>query len=148
MEMEDTISKIQTLAEALRANRAEQKSLRSQLDSLKATEEDLKTSILNLMGPAKTVNLDGVGRLTRTMKSRYEIRNIEALAYKMLELMVKNGRNGLPLSEGLLLQQRTSKTAIDEILGTEGLDENARAQYIASAGLAEVSEPNLSLTKN
>lgn len=148
MEMEDTISKIQTLAEALRANRAEQKSLRSQLDSLKATEEDLKTSILNLMGPAKTVNLDGVGRLTRTMKSRYEIRNIEALAYKMLELMVKNGRNGLPLSEGLLLQQRTSKTAIDEILDTEGLDENARAQYIASAGLAEVSEPNLSLTKN
>lgn len=148
MEMEDTISKIQTLAEALRANRAEQKSLRSQLDSLKAMEEDLKTSILNLMGPAKTVNLDGVGRLTRTMKSRYEIRNIEALAYKMLELMVKNGRNGLPLSEGLLLQQRTSKTAIDEILDTEGLDENARAQYIASAGLAEVSEPNLSLTKN
>lgn len=148
MEMEDTISKIQTLAEALRANRAEQKSLRSQLDSLKATEEDLKTSILNLMGPAKTVNLDGVGRLTRIMKSRYEIRNIEALAYKMLELMVKNGRNGLPLSEGLLLQQRTSKTAIDEILDTEGLDENARAQYIASAGLAEVSEPNLSLTKN
>lgn len=147
MEMEDTISKIQTLAEALTANRAEQKSLRSQLDCLKATEEELKTSILNLMGPAKTVNLDGVGRLTKTSKSRYEIRNIESLAYKMLELMVHNGRNGLPLSEGLLLQQRVSKTAIDEIIDAEGLDDNARSQYIASAGLAEVVEPNLSFTK-
>ena len=147
MEMEDTISKIQTLAEALTANRAEQKSLRSQLDWLKAAEEELKTSILNLMGPAKTVNLDGVGRLTQTSKRRYEIRNIESLAYKMLELMVHNGRNGLPLSEGLLLQQRVSKTAIDEIIDAEGLDDNARSQYIASAGLVEVVEPNLSFTK-
>lgn len=65
----------------------------------------------------------------------------------MLELMVHNGRNGLPLSEGLLLQQRVSKKAIDEIIDAEGLDDNARSQYIASAGLAEVVEPNLSFTK-
>ena len=128
-------------------NKSQQKSLREQLDILKNEEEALRRSILLAMGAAKSINLEGLGRITRTTKSYYSISNVEKLALQMFKLMLENGKRGMPLSEGLLLQQRVSKSALDAIMDSLELDENQRLAYIAETGLTEVSEPALSLTK-
>lgn len=147
MENNNTLSRMTSLVEELIANRGQQKSLREQLDELKGQEEDLKRSILLCMEGAKSINLEGLGRVTRTTKTYYSISNIEKLAVQMFKLMLENGQRGMPLSEGLLLQQRVSKSALDGIMDSLELDETQRAAYIAEAGLNEVSEPALSLTK-
>ena len=147
MENNSTLSRMTSLVEELIANRGQQKSLREQLDELKGQEEDLKRSILLCMEGVKSINLEGLGRITRTTKTYYSISNIEKLAVQMFKLMLENGQRGMPLSEGLLLQQRVSKSALDGIMDSLELDETQRAAYIAEAGLNEVSEPALSLTK-
>lgn len=147
MENNSTLSRMTSLVEELIANRGQQKSLREQLDELKGQEEDLKRSILLCMEGAKSINLEGLGLITRTTKTYYSISNIEKLAVQMFKLMLENGQRGMPLSEGLLLQQRVSKSALDGIMDSLELDETQRAAYIAEAGLNEVSEPALSLTK-
>ena len=147
MENNSTLSRMTSLVEELIANRGQQKSLREQLDELKGQEEDLKRSILLCMEGAKSINLEGLGRVTRTTKTYYSISNIEKLTVQMFKLMLENGQRGMPLSEGLLLQQRVSKSALDGIMDSLELDETQRAAYIAEAGLNEVSEPALSLTK-
>lgn len=147
MENNSTLSRMTSLVEELIANRGQQKSLREQLDELKGQEEDLKRSILLCMEGAKSINLEGLGRITRTTKTYYSISNIEKLAVQMFKLMLENGQRGMPLSEGLLLQQRVSKSALDGIMDSLELDETQRAAYIVEAGLNEVSEPALSLTK-
>lgn len=147
MENNSTLSRMTSLVEELIANRGQQKSLREQLDELKGQEEGLKRSILLCMEGAKSINLEGLGRITRTTKTYYSISNIEKLAVQMFKLMLENGQRGMPLSEGLLLQQRVSKSALDGIMDSLELDETQRAAYIAEAGLNEVSEPALSLTK-
>lgn len=143
----NTLSQTARLVGELIANREQQKSLREQLDCLKAKEDELKKSILLCMEGAKSINLEGLGRITRTTKSYYSINNIEKLALQMFKLMLENGKRGMPLSEGLLLQQRVSKSALDAIMDSLELDENQRLAYIAETGLTEVSEPALSLTK-
>ena len=143
----NSISQMATLVEQLMQNKSQQKSLREQLDILKNEEEALRRSILLAMGAAKSINLEGLGRITRTTKSYYSINNVEKLALQMFKLMLENGKRGMPLSEGLLLQQRVSKSALDAIMDSLELDENQRLAYIAETGLTEVSEPALSLTK-
>ena len=143
----NSISQMATLVEQLMQNKSQQKSLREQLDILKNEEEALRRSILLAMGAAKSINLEGLGRITRTTKSYYSISNVEKLALQMFKLMLENGKRGMPLSEGLLLQQRVSKSALDAIMDSLELDENQRLAYIAETGLTEVSEPALSLTK-
>lgn len=143
----NSISQMATLVEQLMQNKSQQKSLREQLDILKNEEETLRRSILLAMGAAKSINLEGLGRITRTTKSYYSINNVEKLALQMFKLMLENGKRGMPLSEGLLLQQRVSKSALDAIMDSLELDENQRLAYIAETGLTEVSEPALSLTK-
>lgn len=143
----NSISQMATLVEQLMQNKSQQKSLREQLDILKNEEESLRRSILLAMGAAKSINLEGLGRITRTTKSYYSINNVEKLALQMFKLMLENGKRGMPLSEGLLLQQRVSKSALDAIMDSLELDENQRLAYIAETGLTEVSEPALSLTK-
>lgn len=143
----NSISQMATLVEQLMQNKYQQKSLREQLDILKNEEEALRRSILLAMGAAKSINLEGLGRITRTTKSYYSINNVEKLALQMFKLMLENGKRGMPLSEGLLLQQRVSKSALDAIMDSLELDENQRLAYIAETGLTEVSEPALSLTK-
>lgn len=143
----NSISQMATLVEQLMQNKSQQKSLREQLDILKNEEDALRRSILLAMGAAKSINLEGLGRITRTTKSYYSINNVEKLALQMFKLMLENGKRGMPLSEGLLLQQRVSKSALDAIMDSLELDENQRLAYIAETGLTEVSEPALSLTK-
>lgn len=147
MENNNTLSRMTSLVEELLAIREQLKSLREQQDILKDKENELKRSILLCMEGAKSINLEGIGRVTRTTKTYYSIANVEKLAIQIFKLMIEAGQKGMPLSEALLLQQRVSKSALDAIMENMELDENQRLAYIAEAGLNEVSEPALSLTK-
>lgn len=147
MENNSTLSRMTSLVEELLALREQLKSLREQQDILKDKENELKRSILLCMEGAKSINLEGIGRVTRTTKTYYSIANVEKLAIQIFKLMIEAGQKGMPLSEALLLQQRVSKSALDAIMENMELDENQRLAYIAEAGLNEVSEPALSLTK-
>lgn len=147
MENNSTLSRMTSLVEELLAIREQLKSLREQQDILKDKENELKRSILLCMEGAKSINLEGIGRVTRTTKTYYSIANVEKLAIQIFKLMIEAGQKGMPLSEALLLQQRVSKSALDAIMENMELDENQRLAYIAEAGLNEVSEPALSLTK-
>lgn len=147
MENNNTLSRMTSLVEELLALREQLKSLREQQDVLKDKENELKRSILLCMEGAKSINLEGIGRVTRTTKTYYSIANVEKLAIQIFKLMIEAGQKGMPLSEALLLQQRVSKSALDAIMENMELDENQRLAYIAEAGLNEVSEPALSLTK-
>lgn len=147
MENNNTLSRMTSLVEELLALREQLKSLREQQDILKDKENELKRSILLCMEGAKSINLEGIGRVTRTTKTYYSIANVEKLAIQIFKLMIEAGQKGMPLSEALLLQQRVSKSALDAIMENMELDENQRLAYIAEAGLNEVSEPALSLTK-
>lgn len=128
--------------------KAQASDLNQQLKELKDKEDALRRSILLEMGGAKSVNLDGIARITRKDRTHYEIRNGEALAYAMLERMVANAKEGFPLAEGVLLQQRVAARALEEIMDNLGLDDAGQEAYLAKAGLAKVVEPTLSVTKN
>lgn len=145
--MTDSISSIAAMAGRLADLKAQISDLNEQLKNLKDEEHQLKAQILLEMGAAKTVNLDGIGRLTRKNSTRYEIRDIELVAQAMLRIMVENGRAGRPLSDGLLLQQRTSARNIEDIMDAAGLEGDAEEAYITQAGLARVTEQTLSFTK-
>lgn len=141
-------SNLMDMARELADLKARISALNEDLKALKDREADLKRSVLIEMGPAKSVNLEGVGRLVRKNNTRYEIRDIEALAMAMLKVMVANGKAGRPLSDGLLLQQRVSARNLEEVMDAEGLDEASEEAYINGAGLARVTEQSLSFTKN
>lgn len=141
-------SNLMDMARELADLKARISALNEDLKALKDREADLKRSVLIEMGPAKSVNLEGVGRLVRKNNTRYEIRDIEALAMAMLKVMVANGKAGRPLSDGLLLQQRVSARNLEEVMDAEGLDEASEEAYINGAGLARVIEQSLSFTKN
>lgn len=146
--MTDTITNLAGLVGELIALKARISDLNRTLKDLKEEEESLKRSILLSMGTAKSMTLDGLGRVTRKERSHYEIRDNEAFAYAMFERMLENGKKGLPLGEGLMLQQRASGRAIDEIMDSLGLDAAGQEEYLARAGLAKVSETTLSITRS
>ena len=143
-----TISSLRNLVEELLALKAQISDLSDTLKDLKAQEESLKTSILYQMEGSKSMNLDGLAKIVRKEKTHYEIRDREALARAILRLMVEQGQQGKPLSEALLLQQRVSSRVLEEHLEAMGLDEATETGYLESSGLARVTEPTLSITRN
>lgn len=143
-----TISSLRSLVEELLALKGQISDLSDKLKDLKAQEESLKTSILYQMEGSKSMNLDGLAKIVRKEKTHYEIRDREALAHAILRLMVEQGQQGKPLSEALLLQQRVSSRVLEEHLEAMGLDETAETGYLESSGLARVTEPTLSITRN
>lgn len=145
--MTDTISNLSSLVSELVDLRTRITGLNNELKELKSREDDLKRSILLEMGGAKSIHLEGVGRIVRKEKVHYEIRNQEALAVAILRRMIEQGQKGQPLSEALLLQQRVSSRLLEDTMDAMGLDESQQEVYLAEAGLVRVSEPALSLTK-
>lgn len=145
--MADMFSELSSMAGQLAEVQQQLARVREVEKALKAREEELRRNILLGMGTAKSLNLEGVGRLVRRDKTRYEIRNIEALSLAMLMRMVDNGKNGRPLADGLLLQQRVAARNLEEVLSMQGLDPEQEEAYIQRAGLAKVVEPALTFTK-
>lgn len=98
-------------------------------------EKELQEMIMTEMSAQgiKSANVEGVCRVERSTRKHYEIRDVEALARKMLELMVQAGQRGGPLSDGLLLQNRSrlSKANVELVLGDVEDEKEAAALGVA-----------------
>lgn len=112
-------------------------------------EEELKRLILLEMSAQnlKSAHIDGVGRITQKNTYRYEIKNVELLAYRMFENMVKCLQEKRPLTDALLFQQRLSKTNVEDYLSILS-PSGETPELLASFGLSKIEEPNLSVTKS
>lgn len=91
---------------------AQRKELEEQAKKLKAEiEEPLKNTILQYMADhdVQSIHYPSVGRVVRTVKSHYEIKDKEQFALTILRALVAAGQDGRPLSDGMIVQYRVSK---------------------------------------
>lgn len=103
----------------------------------------------------KTANIEGLGRVTRKENYHYEIQDVEALARKMLENMVRAHNEGRPLSDGFLLQRRVHKDNVETLLADQGVLDQDRdltgkdpaEKELEKFGLKKASKNVLSFTK-
>lgn len=129
--------------------RKDRMALEKEADELKnGRETELKKLILLEMSAQnmKSAHLEGVGRVTSKQTYHYEIENIELLAYRMLENMVSCAQNNRPLSDGLLFQQRISKSNVEDFIANLSPSGDT-PELLATFGLRKVEEPTLSVTK-
>ena len=129
--------------------RKKRMALEKEADEIKnGRESELKKLILLEMSAqnVKSAHLEGVGRITSKQTYHYEIENIELLAYRMLENMVACSKAGRPLSDGLLFQQRISKSNVEDYMASISPGGDT-PELLTTFGLKKVEEPSLSVTK-
>lgn len=124
--------------------RTRRMALEKEADGIKqGREAELKSAILLELSAQgiKTINFDGVGRITSRNKSYYEVQDPDRLAFALLGSLVKAGNEGRPLSDGLFLQRRVSSEVFETLLDE---DKNTPMEQY---GIAQVTRQELSLTK-
>lgn len=111
-------------------------------------EKELEQAILLEMTSEgiKTINLEGIGRVTNQARSHWEITDIETLAQQMFKCMLESLKAGRACSDGLLLQRRVSKEQLESFIEKAGATNEDAAR--AAFGVKQVSENSLSITKN
>ena len=138
-------SGIRQVAERYSEVRAAREALEAQAKELKAQEDELKSQLiveLNTQG-MPSVRLEGLGRFVVKMNTRYDIKDIDLVARQMMQRMVDNAKAGRPWADGLLLQKRTAKGVIDELIESGELDD----EQLASVGLAKTEIADLTFTR-
>jgi hypothetical protein len=147
------MQELNNLVKRLVSVRAKRLDLEKQADELKNGEEkDLTTQILALMssGGMKSCHIPGVARLASKTTYHYEITDIDALVMLSFKQMIQAGKEGRPISEGLMFQRRPSKENIEaymhDILRITPDDDGYDASC-AGVGVAHVGKETLSVTK-
>lgn len=145
METSSNAASVRIAADEYARIRVQRDALEAQLKELKAREDEAKATLIAAMSADNmpSVRFEGLGRFVIKQNHRYDIQDIDLVCRAMLARMVDNGRNGRPLSDGLILQKRTAKTVLDEIIETESTD----AAALAGMGLAEVVTTDLTFTR-
>lgn len=145
MEVSQNSVSVRTVAAEYVQLRSQREALEAQAKELKAREDEAKQTLIAAMSADNmpSVRFEGLGRFVIKQNHRYDIQDIERVCYAMLERMVKNAQEKRPLSDGLLLQKRTAKAVLDEIIETESVDEAA----LANMGLAEVTTADLTFSR-
>lgn len=148
---------ITDLVESYIEVRTRRQELEAKANDIKNGEEqELKTLILAEMAAQgmKSVHLEGVGRVTSRVSYHYEIKDMEKLSKCMFKAMATAIENGRPVSDGLLLQRRVSKEALENLIGdtVQKVNQNASqedydriSEYLF--GVKNVGKNNLSITK-
>lgn len=133
------------LANAFADARAQREKIEALAKEAKAKEEQLKESLISEMAAQQipSVKFDKVGRFVLKPSVRYDIADINLVARAMLAQMVDNGKNGRPLSDGLILQKRTAKTVIEEMADALSWGE----KDFAERGLTPVEKMDMTFTR-
>lgn len=136
---------IRQAAEKYAEIRAAREVLEAQAKEMKAQEDELKAQLIMEMNTQgmPSVRLEGLGRFVVKMNTRYDIKDIDLVARQMMQRMVDNAKTGRPWGDGLLLQKRTAKGVIDELIESGELDET----QLASVGLAKTEVSDLTFTR-
>lgn len=115
-------------------------------------EKDLTNQILAVMSAEglKSFHLPGVAKVASRTTYHYELTDINALVMLSFKQMIQAGKDGRPLSEGLMFQRRPSKENIEAYLhDTLRLtpDDDTYDAACAGLGVAHVGKDVLSITK-
>lgn len=122
---------------------------REKLDKLaaeaKKKEDMMKSLLVSEMSAQQmpSVKFDGIGRFVLRNSRRYDINDIELVCRAMLARMVDNSKNGRQLSDGLLLQKRTAKNVLDELVETNSWQDSD----LSNMGLTVAEKCDLTFTK-
>lgn len=145
MEPSVTSSAVRSCAERYAQIRAEREAVASKLKELQEQEEEAKQTLITEMSSQQmpSVKFDGLGRFVIHQSVRYDISDINLVARAMLQRMVDNGKSGRPLADGLILQKRTSKTVIEELLEADVI----KSDDLAGMGLAQAERMDLRFTR-
>lgn len=132
-------------AEHYAAIRVEREAVAAKLKELQEQEEEAKQVLLTEMSSQQmpSVKFDGLGRFVVKTAVRYDIADINLVARAMLQRMVDNGKHGRPLADGLILQKRTAKTVIEELLEADII----KKDDLAGMGLAQAERMDLTFTR-
>lgn len=133
------------IAEQYAKMRELREKLEAQAKLLKEKEEELKGELITSMEAQQmpSVKFDGLGRFVVKSVSSYSISDIDLFARAMLARMVDNGKNGRPFSDGLMLQKRPAKGAIEELIEAGYLD----AATLGQQGLEQSERLDLTFTR-
>lgn len=138
----DPVGQLASLYAELRAKR---EAMEAEAKKIAEVEAQVKARLVTEMGARQMTNarFAGVGAFRLRDAVRYEITDIELMARAMLQRMVDNGKNGRPLSDGLMLQKRTAKTVIEELI-TSG---DILVADLADMGLMQNTQKDLTFTR-
>lgn len=103
------------LVEKFIAVRTKRRELDEQSNNLKLQENELKSQLLEKMQSLQqsSVSYDDLGKVIRTTKRHYEIRDKDLFARAILQSIVEAVQAGGTFYDGLLVQLRPSKDAVD-----------------------------------
>lgn len=134
---------VRQAAERYAQLREQREILDAQVKELREQEEEAKATLITEMSAAQmpSARFDGLGRFVIKQSVRYDITDIDVFVRAMLQRMVDNGKAGRPLSDGLMLQKRPSKTIIEELM------ESGYIKELAPFGLAQEEKLDLTFTK-
>lgn len=138
-------SAVRSCAERYAQIRVERETIAAKLKELQEQEEEAKQTLITEMSSQQmpSVKFDGLGRFVIKPAVRYDIFDINLVAYAMLQRMVDNGKNGRPLADGLILQKRASKTVIEELFEADVIKQDD----LAGMGLAQAERMDLTFTR-
>lgn len=114
MEQTDT-PRLQQLVAQLVETRAVRKAADDVVKRYKEAEKEITEAVMLEMSAQgiASANIDGIARVAIADKPHYEITDVEAFALYCLKKMVASFQNGGPLSDGILLQRRISREALE-----------------------------------
>lgn len=138
-------STLQQVAQQYAQLREMREKLEAQAKLLKEKEDELKARLINEMSAQQmpSARFEGLGRFVVKAVTSYNITDIDQFARAMLARMVDNGKNGRPLSDGLMLQKRPAKGVIEELVEAGYLD----VGKLAENGLEASERLDLTFTR-
>lgn len=129
--------------------RTERLELEKKADEIKkGREAELKQMIMAEFSAQglKSANVQGVGRVVCKTTYHYEVKDLNMLAYQQLKMLVQAGKEGRPLSDGLILQSRINAGNLeDAVIQSGGSTDNP--DTMAAYGLVRAGREDLSFTR-
>lgn len=144
--MEQDTPRLQSLVSQLMVVRTARKEADAIAKQRKEEEKVLTDAIMLEMSAQgiASANLEGLARVAIADKPHYEIADVEAFALYCLMKMVGSFRRGGPLSDGILLQRRISREALESHNNGDPLS----PEECALAGVRYVVDNTLTVRSN
>lgn len=123
--------------------------MEKQAKSMKEIEDNLTDRLLMELAAQnlKSLNIEGVARVAVKDTYHVEIADINKLSLAMFKQMLTAVQNGRSISDALLLQQRVSKSQVEDMLTAAYPDGIPEGAYY-DMGLLRVEDRTISITKN
>lgn len=138
--------RLPNLVSQLISTRKARQDVEKKVKEFKEQEKTLQEAVMLEMASQglASANLEGLARVVIAEKPHYEIADPEAFALYCMKKMLDSFRKGGMLSDGILLQRRISREAIEDHNGGDPLS----AEECQRAGVRYVVDNTLAIRSN